>query len=153
MTHLMRRWEMDDIGRTALALREAPVPSPRPGEVVVKVAAVALNYRDKMVIESGRGLPLVFPFTPASDLAGTVVDVGDDVTRFQRGDQVISTFTPDWRDGRRGGDARTPSYRTLGGYYPGVLSEYVAFDQECHPALRRAHGLVRARRTRRCARR
>jgi NADPH:quinone reductase-like Zn-dependent oxidoreductase len=130
MTQLMRRWEMDDIGRAALALREAPVPEPRAGEVVVRVAAVALNYRDKMVIESGRGLPLVFPFTPGSDLAGTVVAVGDDVTRFQRGDEVISTFTPDWRDGRRGGDARTPSYRTLGGYYPGVLSEYVAFEQD-----------------------
>lgn len=129
-TTLMRRWELDEIGRAALNLREVTPPDPGPGEVLVKVAAVSLNHRDKMVIESGRGLPLAFPFTPGSDLAGTVVSVGAGVTRFARGETVISTFAPDWLDGRRGGDARTPSYRTLGGYYPGVLSEYVAFDED-----------------------
>ena len=103
MTNMMRRWEMDALGRDRLELKQAPIPSPGPGEVLVKVAAVALNYRDKMVIESGRGLPLTF---------------------------VISTFTPDWIDGLRPGDARTPAYRTLGGFYPGVLSEYVAFPQD-----------------------
>ncbi|WP_208024351.1 hypothetical protein [Amycolatopsis pithecellobii] len=43
---------------------------------------------------------------------------------------MISTFTPDWVDGLRHGDARTPSYRTLGGYYPGVLADYVSFPAE-----------------------
>ncbi|TAJ36677.1 MAG: NAD(P)-dependent alcohol dehydrogenase [Brevundimonas sp.] len=130
MTNMMRRWEMDALGRDRLELKQAPIPSPGPGEVLVKVAAVALNYRDKMVIESGRGLPLTFPFTPGSDLAGTVVALGNDVTRLSIGDRVISTFTPDWIDGLRPGDARTPAYRTLGGFYPGVLSEYVAFPQD-----------------------
>jgi NADPH:quinone reductase-like Zn-dependent oxidoreductase len=91
---------------------------------------VSLNYRDKTVLETGRGLPLQFPFTPGSDLAGTVVGTGEGATRFEVGDRVISTFTPDWRDGTRGGDARTPSYRTLGGYYPGVLAERVCFSEE-----------------------
>ncbi|GAB3571115.1 NAD(P)-dependent alcohol dehydrogenase [Amycolatopsis endophytica] len=127
MTGTMRRWEMDAIGRDHLELREVPVPVPQPGEVLVRVAAVALNHRDKMVTESGRGLPLVFPFTPGSDLAGTVEALGADVTRFDVGDRVISTFTPDWIDGLRPGDARTPAYRTLGGYYPGVLADYVTF--------------------------
>jgi NADPH:quinone reductase-like Zn-dependent oxidoreductase len=126
----MRRWEMDHIGRDALTLREVPTPEPQPGEVLVEVAAVALNYRDEMVIESGRGLPLRFPFTPGSDLAGRVVAVGRDVIRFAVGDDVISTFTPDWVDGVRPGTARTPSYRTLGGYYPGVLAEYVCLPQD-----------------------
>ncbi|SFS72966.1 NADPH:quinone reductase [Saccharopolyspora flava] len=80
-----------------------------------------------MVTESGRGLPLAFPFTPGSDLSGTVVALGEGVTGFDLGDHVISTFTPDWTDGLRPGDARTPAYRTLGGYYPGVLAEHVAF--------------------------
>lgn len=126
----MLRWELDGIGRENLVLRNVAVPEPSPGQVLVEVAAVSLNYRDKMVIESGRGLPLKFPFTPGSDLAGTVVGLGEAVTRFQVGDRVISTFTPDWIDGERGGDARTPAYRTLGGYYPGVLAEYVAFPQD-----------------------
>jgi NADPH:quinone reductase-like Zn-dependent oxidoreductase len=126
----MRRWEMDAIGRKELVLREVPVPQPGRGEVLVRVAAVALNYRDKMVVENGRELPLAFPFTPGSDLAGTVVTLGDNAARFDEGDRVISTFTPDWVDGLRPGDARTPAYRTLGGFYPGVLAEYVAVPQD-----------------------
>jgi NADPH:quinone reductase-like Zn-dependent oxidoreductase len=46
MAAMMRRWEMDGIGRTRLALREAPIPKPGRGEVLVKVTAVSLNYRD-----------------------------------------------------------------------------------------------------------
>ena len=91
---------------------------------------MALNHRDKMVVETGRGLPVAFPFTPGSDLAGEVVAVGGEVTRFQAGDRVISTFTPDWIDGVRPGNARTPMYRTLGGFYPGVMSEYVAMSEQ-----------------------
>jgi NADPH:quinone reductase-like Zn-dependent oxidoreductase len=120
---------MDAMGVNRLELREVPLPKPGRGEVLVKVAAVSLNYRDKMVIESGRGLPIAFPFTPGSDLAGTVVALGESATRFSIGDRVISVITPDWIDGVRKGDARTPSYRTLGGYYPGVLAEYVAFPE------------------------
>lgn len=130
MQKVMRRWETDAIGREKLELRSVPIPSPGPRQVLVKVAAVALNYRDKMVIETGRGLPLEFPFTPGSDLAGEVIALGEGATRFSEGDRVISTFTPDWIDGLRPGDARTPAYRTLGGYYPGVLAEYVAMSEE-----------------------
>ncbi|MGI5129916.1 zinc-dependent alcohol dehydrogenase family protein [Pseudonocardia sp. CA-107938] len=129
MKYAMQRWEMDGIGRERLELKDVPTPEPRPGEVLVEVAAVSLNHRDKMVVETGRGLPLEFPFTPGSDLSGTVVAVGEDATRFAVGDRVISTFTPDWVDGRRPGTARTPAYRTLGGFYPGVLAEYVAFPE------------------------
>lgn len=129
MEKTMRRWEIDAIGRDRLALREAPVPVPGPREVLVKVAAVALNHRDKMVVETGRGLPLAFPFTPGSDLAGEVIAAGAGATRFAVGERVISTFMPDWADGQRPGDARTPAYRTLGGYYPGVLADYVAMPE------------------------
>ena len=96
----------------------------------MKVAAVALNYRDKMVIETGRSLPLDFPFTPGLDMAGEVVRVGEQVSRWQHGERVISTFTPDWIDGLRPGNGRTPAYRTLGGYYPGVLAEYVVMPED-----------------------
>lgn len=129
MTQTMKRWEMNEIGRDGLELRETPVPRPRPGEVLVKVAAVSLNYRDKLVIEGGMGLPLEFPFTPGSDFAGTVVALGENVSRVSKGERVIATFAPGWIDGPPLGDARTPPYRTLGGVYPGVLSEYVTFPE------------------------
>ena len=122
MTMTMRRWELDGVGRDRLNLRGRPIPSPGRREVLVKVAAVALNHRDKMVVESGRGLPLAFPFTPASDLSGQIVALGEDAGRFALGERVISTFTPEWIDGARPGTARTPAYRTLSGFFPGVLA-------------------------------
>jgi NADPH:quinone reductase-like Zn-dependent oxidoreductase len=130
MTVKMQRWEMDAIGRNRLTLKEAPIPEPEAGEVLVKVGAVSLNYRDKLVIESGMGLPLAFPYTPGSDLAGTVQAVGDGVTRFAAGDRVISTYAPGWIDGAPLGSGRVPPYRTLGGVYPGVLAQYVAFPED-----------------------
>jgi NADPH:quinone reductase-like Zn-dependent oxidoreductase len=83
-----------------------------------------------MVIENGRGLPLAFPFTPGSDLAGEIVALGEDAGRFAVGDRVISTITPEWIDGARPGSARTPAYRTLGGFFSGVLAEYVALPEQ-----------------------
>lgn len=126
----MRRWEMDAVGRDQPALREVPVPTPGPGHVLVRVDAVSLNHRDTLVVETGMGLDLAFPFTPASDLAGTVVTPGDGASRFAPGDRVISTFAPGWIDGLPSGPSRTEPHRTLGGFHPGVLADYVAFPQD-----------------------
>lgn len=127
MTDTMRRWSMAGIGRDKLKLETVAVPQPGPGEIRVKVSAASLNYRDKLVIESGMGLALPQPFVPASDMAGVVDAVGPGVTRFKPGDRVISTFKPDWIDAADNGNARVPAYQTLGGVYQGVLAEYVAF--------------------------
>lgn len=129
MTETMQRWALDAVGREHLALARIPIPEPRPGEVLVKVAAVSLNYRDKLVIDGAMPLPLAFPFTPASDLAGTVVALGEGAGRFAVGQRVISTFEAGWIDGAPEGTARNPPYRTLGGVHPGVLSEFVAFPE------------------------
>jgi NADPH:quinone reductase-like Zn-dependent oxidoreductase len=130
MAGTMRRWEMDGVGRERLVLNQAAKPKPGPGDVLVKVAAVSLNYRDKLVIDGGMALALAFPFTPGSDLAGTVEALGAGVTRFGIADRVISTFAPGWIEGAPIGDARTPPYRTLGGAYPGVLATYVCFPED-----------------------
>ncbi len=126
----MKRWEMAGFGRENLRLAEVAVPEPRPGEVLVKVAAVSLNYRDKLVIENGMGMALPFPFTPGSDLAGTVVAAGDGARRFRTGDRVISTFFPGWIDGEPAGSARTPPGSALGGAHPGVLADHVAMPED-----------------------
>jgi NADPH:quinone reductase-like Zn-dependent oxidoreductase len=111
-------------------LSETDVPTPKRGEILVKTSAVSLNYRDRLVLESGMGLPLQFPFVPASDMAGVVKAIGDGARRFKPDDRVISTFAPGWIDDKPLGSARHPPYRTLGGFYPGVLSEYVAFPED-----------------------
>jgi NADPH:quinone reductase-like Zn-dependent oxidoreductase len=129
MSKTMQRWSMHAIGRKNLMLSTAAIPTPGPGEVLVRVNAVSLNYRDKMVIEGTMPLSLSFPFTPASDMAGVVESIGEGVTRFSPGSRVISTFSPDWIDGKPNGNARTPPYRTLGGIYQGVLAEYVVMNE------------------------
>jgi NADPH:quinone reductase-like Zn-dependent oxidoreductase len=130
MTETMRRWSMSAIGRDNLKLETVAIPEPGPGEIRVKVTAASLNYRDKLVIETGMGLTLPTPFVPASDMAGVVDGIGSGVTRFKPGDRVMSTFKPDWIDGRDNGTARTPAYKTLGGAYQGVLADYVVFPED-----------------------
>ena len=129
MVETMQRWSMNALGRENLKLTQEPVPKPGPGEVRVRVNAVALNYRDKMVIEGMMPIPLSFPFTPASDMAGVVDSIGEGVTRFQPGARVISTFFPEWIDGRPQADARHLPYKTSGGYFPGMLAEYVIVNE------------------------
>ena len=126
---MMKRWVIDRHGRDRLRLDEVPAPDPLPGEVRVAVSAVALNARDLMMIEHGMGLDLRFPFVPASDMAGAVERVGAGVSRFRSGDRVIASFMPEWIDGRPGGSAEQPSYRTLGGHYPGVLSQRLCLPE------------------------
>ncbi|MDU1106585.1 MAG: alcohol dehydrogenase catalytic domain-containing protein, partial [Enterobacter sp.] len=130
MTETMQRWSMDALGRENLKLTQASVPQPGPGEVRVRVNAVALNYRDKMVVEGTMPIPLSFPFTPASDMAGVVDSIGEGVTRFQPGARVISTFFPEWIDGKPQAEARNLPYKTSGGYFQGMLSEYVIVKED-----------------------
>lgn len=130
MSSTMMQWSMDAIGRDRLRLHIVERPVPGPGQVLVRTRAVSLNYRDKMMIETGMGIDLSFPFVPASDLVGTVVASGTGAERFAVGDRVITHFSPHWREGWPSGSAAQPPYNSLGGVYPGVLSEYVCFDQE-----------------------
>lgn len=69
-----------------MRLVEAPRPEPSPGEVLVKVGAVALNYRDLAILEGTMGA--WSPHSPGSDMAGEVVAVGKGVSRFSCGDRV-----------------------------------------------------------------
>ncbi|RWX32360.1 zinc-dependent alcohol dehydrogenase family protein [Rhizobium leguminosarum] len=126
-----RQWQIDAVGpERQLTIGERRLEPVSGNRVLVRTEAVSLNFRDRLVLESGMGLPLQFPFVPASDMAGVVEAVGPEVSRFKPGDRVISTFSPDWIDGRGLGDARTPPYKTRGGFYPGVLSQYTVLSEE-----------------------
>lgn len=122
----MRRWRIEQFGKQNLRLETVPVPTPGRGEILVRVAVVALNYRDKMNIDNGSGGAQVAPpFTPASDMAGEVVALGEDARRFAVGARVMSTFWGGWLDGE------WPSHAVaLGAPGPGMLSEYVLLPED-----------------------
>jgi NADPH2:quinone reductase len=67
---------------------DLPTPVPKEGEVLVKVAAAALNPIDTYIRSGAAPAKLSFPFIPGCDLAGTVEEVGPGATRFQKGDRV-----------------------------------------------------------------
>ncbi|WP_119269293.1 zinc-dependent alcohol dehydrogenase family protein [Taklimakanibacter deserti] len=130
-TDTMKQWTLKAAGRTNLELATTRIPALKENEILVKVGAVSLNYRDLMLIDRGLGFtPGTEPFVPASDAAGVVVQTGPAVTRFKDGDRIISTFIPGWIDGPALGSARQPNHLTLGGALQGVLSEFVALDQD-----------------------
>jgi NADPH:quinone reductase-like Zn-dependent oxidoreductase len=74
---MMQRWELPAFGRDNLVLTSALRPKPDPKEVLVKVEAVSLNYRDLLILENGLGGGYDLPLLPGSDFAGTVIEVGE----------------------------------------------------------------------------
>jgi len=72
--------------------------APGPGEITVDLKASSLNYHDYAVVKGM--IPTEPGRIPMSDGAGIVSAVGDGVTEFSVGDHVVSTFFPDWLDGR-----------------------------------------------------
>ena len=115
-------------GIDSLVLREAPVPKPGRGQVLVKMRAASLNYRDLMVLTGryARGAPLP-DLVPLSDGSGEVAEIGPDVTRVKPGDRVAGIFMQSWIGGEIEPDHAASS---LGGAIHGVLAEYVLFDQQ-----------------------
>jgi NADPH:quinone reductase-like Zn-dependent oxidoreductase len=124
----MRAYEIvSDGGVDALALNSRPTPHPGPGEILVRMRASAINYRDLSTIEdpAARGIP--YPRIPNSDGAGEVVEVGAGVTRFKTGDRVVGCFFQNWGDGRI---STTAMASALGGPLDGVLAEEVVFSEQ-----------------------
>jgi NADPH:quinone reductase-like Zn-dependent oxidoreductase len=115
-----------EFGIDALQLRERSTPTPGHGQVLVRVRAAALNYRDLLVAEGSYSRNLPLPLIPLSDGAGEVVEAGPGVKRWQPGDRVAGTFFQEWDSG---GITEEASRSALGGAIDGVLSEYVLFGE------------------------
>ena len=111
-------------GLDALTLVERPSPAPKAGEVVVRVRAVSLNYRDLVMARGARSRKA--PVVPISDGAGEVIAIGEGVTRVRPGERVAASFFPTWLDGPLS-DAHHA--RALGGGQDGMLAEEVALPE------------------------
>ncbi|KAI1504023.1 putative zinc-containing alcohol dehydrogenase [Biscogniauxia marginata] len=105
---------------------QAPVPTPGENEVLVKIQGASLNYRDLIIPRGLYPFPTKFPVVGGSDGAGEVVDVGPKVTRWKKGDRVVTLFN----QGHQFGPVDLLSVNTgLGGVVDGTLRQYGVFNE------------------------
>ncbi|WP_315790077.1 NAD(P)-dependent alcohol dehydrogenase [Fischerella sp. JS2] len=123
----MKVYELQsNAGIDALKLVERPEPQPEAGQVLIRVRATSLNYRDLIVAGGTYGSGQKYPLIPMSDGAGEVVAVGEGVTRVKVGDRVAGIFFQDWIYGQL---TRQKMKSDLGGSIDGMLAEYVVLYQ------------------------
>src|SRR5947207_5738159 len=109
-----------------MMLVEKATPVPGPGQVLVKLKAATINYRDLLTVKGGYGSRQKFPLVPLSDAAGAVAAIGPGVARFKPGDRVFNHFFQNWISGE-------PDEEKLAsapvGLLDGVLTQYRVFPQ------------------------
>ena len=124
----MKAWQLRDFGLQNLELADIPTPVPQLNEILVKVSAVSLNFRDKAIVDGVYEPHLVpKPLTPVSDAVGTVVALGPGVTRFREGDRVNSVLFSRWIDGAPQSNEPEFSYGTP---LQGGLAEYMILSAD-----------------------
>jgi len=80
----MQQWQLPALGHENLQLVQVPIPEPGQGQVLVRVHAASLNYRDLLILRDGMGMGPALPLVPGSDMAGEVVAIGPGVAEFGR---------------------------------------------------------------------
>jgi NADPH:quinone reductase-like Zn-dependent oxidoreductase len=129
----MRAYRIESFGSVdGIALGERPDPRPGTRELLVRIRATSLNYRDLMVLKGGGRGRTKKRVVPLSDGAGEVVAVGERTSRFAVGDRVIGCFHPRWF----GGPIK-PDYLSdrLGANLDGMLAEYAVVNEEAVVAI------------------
>lgn len=120
-------------GIAALRRVERLTPMPGRGEILVKLLAAAINYRDLLVVNGVGGWKPTGPRVPLSDGVGIVIAVGEAVPRFRLGDRVAGIFHPNWADGEC---APEKLIGALGGSAAdGMLTEYRLLDEKAAVAV------------------
>jgi NADPH:quinone reductase-like Zn-dependent oxidoreductase len=122
----MKAYEITAAGIDGLKVAERPMPKPGHGEVLVRVHATSLNYRDLATAKGAASRGIKLPRIPLSDGAGEVAEIGPGVTRVKVGDRVAAIFMQTWI----AGPPRDSYGRSaLGGAIDGMLAEYVVLHE------------------------
>jgi NADPH:quinone reductase-like Zn-dependent oxidoreductase len=122
----VKAWQLRGFGKENLICADVPIPKPGPAEILIRVSAVSLNYRDKLLVEGLYNPDLIFPITQVADTVGEVVEIGRNVTRVGIGDRVLTQYATTWVDGDPKGDE---TVHTLGNTIPGGLAEYLSIKE------------------------
>lgn len=128
----MRAWQITSFGIDSLEFVEHPDLLPGPGEVLLAVRAISLNFRDLMMVRGLYNPHLKLPRIPCSDGAGEVLSVGKGVTAWKAGHRVAGIFMQNWLDG-----PLTPAKAkgALGGDVDGILASHVVLRESGLVAL------------------
>jgi NADPH:quinone reductase-like Zn-dependent oxidoreductase len=122
----VKLWQIQSFGIDQLVLADLPMPRPGRGQVLVKVHAVSLNYRDLLLVRGQYNPKMALPRIPCSDGAGEVVELGEGVDTVTVGQRVAGIFMQRWLEGSPTADS---SRGALGGDVDGMLAEYVVLHQ------------------------
>jgi NADPH:quinone reductase-like Zn-dependent oxidoreductase len=114
-------------GIDALVEVERPDPKPAHRQVLVRVKACALNFRDLSIVRGTYRLGVPDKIIPLSDGAGEVVAIGEGVTRVKVGDRVAGNFFQRWSGGEPTSDVHRSA---LGGGVDGMLAQYALLEEE-----------------------
>lgn len=110
-----------------LSLNQEADPTPGAHDVVIRVRANALNFRDLMVMGGSYRVPPKPRVIPLSDGAGEIVAVGSAVKRFKIGDRVAGAFFQGWMGGHIAAEHLSTD---MGGSIDGMLSEFVVLNEQ-----------------------
>lgn len=125
MTTLSRQFQLVKSGAALVLERKtSPIPKPGANQVLLRLAAASLNYRDLLTQQDSASTK--DGLVPLSDGAGTVMAVGTGVTRWKLGDRVIPNFFPGWVDGAFNPAQLAHAYG--GGATGGMLAEHALVD-------------------------
>ncbi len=123
----MNTWVLERFGENALRREDRPPPVPGPGQVLLAMSAVSLNYRDLLMADGAYDPRQALPLVPCSDGVGEVAAVGEGVTRLTVGDRVCPLFSQGWVEGPPTASALR---RTLGGPLDGTLRAWMVIDAD-----------------------
>jgi NADPH:quinone reductase-like Zn-dependent oxidoreductase len=125
----MRVYQLPKGGAGVDALQQVERPEPKPAyrQVLVKVKACSLNFRDFAIARGSYRMGVRDNLIPLSDGAGEVVETGPGVSRVKAGDRVAGNFFQRWPGGEPSADAHKSA---LGGSTDGMLAEYVVLEED-----------------------
>src|ERR1700726_3556909 len=124
-------------GPEVLKYTDAPDPTIRPNEVLVRVRACALNHLDLWVRRGNPNIPIPLPHIPGSDVSGEIAQIGADVTTVRVGQKVV--LAPGVTCGKcsacvSGQDNRCSQFTNLGYLIDGGCAEFVRCPEvNCMP--------------------